>query len=72
MNRLLGRPVHQRSIQLKESKMEYLMATLSFGTLGGFAVFAYLNARATDKLKDDPNHKPSTLCAQSDHWSAAK
>ncbi|MEO1238202.1 MAG: hypothetical protein AAFW64_00795 [Pseudomonadota bacterium] len=52
--------------------MEYLLATLSFGTLGGFAVFAYLNARATDKLKDDPNHKPSTLCAQSEHWSAAK
>jgi hypothetical protein len=48
--------------------MASLSAILAFGTLGFVAVFAYLNARATEQLKDDPSHKPSTLCAKSDHW----
>ncbi len=49
--------------------MEFLLIALSFGTLAGFAAFAYLNAKATEKLKDDPNHEPSTLCVNSEHWA---
>ena len=49
--------------------MEFLLIALSFGTLAGFATFAYLGAKATEKLRDDPNHVPSTLCANSDHWA---
>jgi hypothetical protein len=48
--------------------MASLSAILAFGTLGFFIVFAYLNSRATEQLKDDTSHKPSTLCARSDHW----
>lgn len=42
--------------------LHVLKIVLSFGTLGFVAVFAYLSARATEKLKDDPNHKRSSLC----------
>ncbi|MGD9293986.1 MAG: hypothetical protein PVI41_03805 [Roseobacter sp.] len=45
-----------------------LPIVLSFGTIGFVAVFAYLNARATERLKNDPSHKPSTLCVNSEHW----
>jgi hypothetical protein len=45
-----------------------IVTILSFSTLGFAAVFAYLNARATENLKDDPSHRPSTLCAKSKHW----
>jgi len=36
------------------------------------AVFAYVAARATEKLKENPSHKPSTLCAKSSHWVEAQ
>ncbi|MEM6385249.1 MAG: hypothetical protein AAF718_03330 [Pseudomonadota bacterium] len=39
-----------------------LKIVLSFGTIGFFAVFAFLSARATEQLKNDPNHKRSSLC----------
>lgn len=42
--------------------LHVLKIVLSFGTLGFVAVIAYLSARATEKLKDDPNHKRSSLC----------
>ena len=42
--------------------LHVLKIVLSFGTLGFVAVFAYLSARATEKLKDDPTHKRSSLC----------
>jgi hypothetical protein len=45
-----------------------LPIVLSFGTIGFVAVFSYLNARATERLKNDPTHKRSTLCANSEHW----
>lgn len=48
--------------------MASLSAVLAFGTLGFVTIFAYLNARATEKLKEDPSHKRSTLCATSRHW----
>ncbi|MFL2757355.1 MAG: hypothetical protein ACJZ9A_02215 [Paracoccaceae bacterium] len=48
--------------------MGELMTILAFGTLGTFSVLAYISARATDRLKDNPSHKKSTLCATSDHW----
>jgi len=32
--------------------METLVGVLAFGTLGFVAVFAYLSARATEKLRD--------------------
>lgn len=51
--------------------MGELPLVLAFGTLGFVTVFGFLNARATQRLKDDPNHKPSTLCAKSNHWTAA-
>jgi len=35
-------------------------------------VFAYIAARATEKLKENPSHKPSTLCAKSSHWAEAQ
>lgn len=50
--------------------MASLSAVLAFGTLGFVAVFAFLNARATDRLKNDPKHELSTLCANSNHWAA--
>ena len=55
-------------IILQENNMGELMTILAFGTLGTFSVLAYISARATDRLKDDPSHKKSTLCATSDHW----
>lgn len=48
--------------------MGIVATTLAFGTLGFITIFAYLNARATEQLKNDPSHKRSTLCATSDHW----
>lgn len=41
--------------------LHVLKIVLSFGTLGFVAVLAYLSQKATEKLKDDPNHKPSSL-----------
>ncbi|MGA9254690.1 MAG: hypothetical protein WBV78_15240 [Roseobacter sp.] len=52
--------------------MGTLMTVLAFGTLGFVTVFAYINARATEQLKNDEAHKPSTLCANSDHWQATR
>lgn len=52
--------------------MGTLMTVLAFGTVGFVAVFAYMNARATERLKDDPSHEPSTLCAKSNHWQTAR
>lgn len=52
--------------------MGELMSVLAFGTLGFVTVFAYIAARASEKLKDDPSHKPSTLCANSGHWAEAQ
>jgi hypothetical protein len=52
--------------------MGSLMAMLTFGTLGFFAALAYLSARAVQRLKDDPGHKPSSLCAKSEHWVQAQ
>lgn len=52
--------------------MGTVMTVLAFGTTSFVAIFAYLAARATDALKDDPNHKPSTLCAKSEHWAMAR
>jgi hypothetical protein len=51
--------------------MEVLLMVLAFGTLGFVTVLGYLGARATEELKNDPSHKPSTLCANSIHWTAA-
>lgn len=55
-----------------EFEMGELMTVLAFGTLGFVTVFAYIAARATEKMKDDPSHKPSTLCAKSGHWAEAQ
>lgn len=52
--------------------MGTLMTVLAFGTLGFATVYAFLAARATDRLKDDPNHKRSSLCATSPQWQAAR
>ncbi len=52
--------------------MGTLMTVLAFGTLAFVSVVAYLNARATERLKNDPSHKPSTLCAKSNHWQTAR
>lgn len=52
--------------------MGTLMTVLAFGTLGFVTVFAFIAARATARLKDDPSHKPSTLCVNSEHWIAAR
>ena len=48
--------------------MGIVATTLAFGTLGFVTIFAYLNARATERLKNDPSHKRSTLCVKSTHW----
>ena len=37
--------------------MGELMTILAFGTLGAVSVLAYISARVTEKLKDDPSHK---------------
>jgi hypothetical protein len=50
--------------------MEVLLMVLAFGTLGFVTVLGYLGARATEELKNDPSHKPSTLCVKSTHWAA--
>lgn len=52
--------------------MGTLMTVLAFGTMGAVAVFAYMNARATERLKYDKSHKPSTMCANSEHWQATR
>lgn len=52
--------------------MGTLMTVLAFGTMGAVAVFAYINARATERLKHDKTHKPSTMCVNSAHWQAAR
>lgn len=52
--------------------MGTVMTVLAFGTTSFVAIFAYLAARATEQLKDDPNHRPSTLCANSEHWASAR
>jgi len=49
--------------------MGSLMAMLAFGKLGFVVVFGYLATRATQRLKDEPEHKPSTLCVNSEHWA---
>ncbi len=52
--------------------MGSLMAMLAFGKLGFFAALAYISARSVQRLKDDPTHKPSSLCANSPHWRQAQ
>ena len=52
--------------------LHVLKIVLAFGTLGFVAVFAYLSARATEKLKDDPNHKRSSLCVTRRQAEAAE
>ncbi|MEL6452134.1 MAG: hypothetical protein AAFQ19_12830 [Pseudomonadota bacterium] len=48
------------------------MTVLAFGTTSFAAIFGFLAARATEQLKDDPAHTPSTLCANSEHWLAGR
>lgn len=48
--------------------MGSLMAMLAFGKLGFVAVLGFLATRATQRLKDSPEHKPSTLCVNSPEW----
>ncbi|MEO0665836.1 MAG: hypothetical protein AAFY97_08885 [Pseudomonadota bacterium] len=43
---------------------------LSFATLGFVAVFAYINARVTQRQLRDGTSKRSTLCATSEHWKS--
>ena len=52
--------------------MGELMTILAFGTLGGFSVLAYISARVTEKMKNDPTHKRSSLCATSEHWAVQR
>lgn len=52
--------------------MGSLVTILAFGTIGFITVLGYLGARATQQLKEDPNHKPSLLCANSEHWTLAR
>lgn len=52
--------------------MGILPMVLAFGTLGFVTVLGYLGARATEELKNDPDHKPSTLCAKSGQWAAQR
>mgnify|MGYP001277275057 CR=1 len=52
--------------------MGELMTILAFGTLGAVSVLAFISARVTEKLKDDPSHKRSSLCVTSEHWVAVK
>ncbi|MDX8353813.1 hypothetical protein [Cognatiyoonia sp. IB215182] len=56
----------------RKTPMGSLMAMLAFGTLGFFAVLAFLASRTTLRLKDDPNHKPSSLCANSSAWAETR
>jgi hypothetical protein len=55
-----------------EKTMGTVMTVLAFGTTSFVAIFAYLAARATEQLKDDPDHRPSTLCVNSEHWACAR
>ena len=57
---------------LMEDSMGELMTILAFGTLGAVSVLAYISARVTEKLKDDPSHKRSSLCATSEHWAETR
>ena len=50
--------------------MTDLIGMLMFGTLGFFAVFAYVNARTTQKLKG--KMPKSTLSRDSEHWKLAR
>ena len=52
--------------------LDYLQVVLSFGTLGFIGVLAYLSARATEKLKDDPSHKRSSLCRTHPEWAKTR
>ena len=52
--------------------MGELMTILAFGTLVAVSVLAYISARVTEKLKDDPAHKRSSLCATSEHWTETR
>lgn len=52
--------------------MGSLMAMLAFGKLGFVAVLAFLASRSAQRLKDDPSHKRSTLCAKSEHWAQTR
>lgn len=52
--------------------MGSLMAMLAFGKLGFVAVLAFLASRSALRMKDDPTHKRSTLCANSEHWAATR
>ena len=52
--------------------MGELMTILAFGTLGAVSVLAYISARVTEKLKDDPSHKRSSLCATSEQWAETR
>lgn len=52
--------------------LHVLKIILSFGTLGFVAVLAYLSARATEQLKNDPNHKRSSLCVTQRRSSGAE
>lgn len=50
--------------------MTDLIGFLMFGTLGFFAVLAYINARTTQKLKG--KMPKSTLSRDSAHWRMAR
>ena len=52
--------------------MGELMTILAFGTLGAVSVLAYISARVTENMKNDPTHKRSSLCATSEHWAVQK
>ena len=57
---------------LQEDSMGELMTILAFGTLGAVSVLAYISAWVTEKLKNDPSHKRSSLCATSEHWAETR
>ena len=50
--------------------MTSLIGMLMFGTLGFVAVFAYINARTTRRLKG--TMPQSTLSRDSEHWELAR
>jgi len=41
--------------------MDFGLGILTFGTIGFVLAFAYISKRATEKLKEDPNHVKSAL-----------
>ena len=67
----MGQP-HLPLDNLKEDSMGELMTILAFGTLGAVSVLAYIYARVTENMKNDPSHKRSSLCATSEHWALQK